>query len=247
MRLLTLFLFLLIPALSPAQKIRFVARKCVIPKEDQKQIQIMAEHEFAFFREVFGNTKSPAIRITIYGDFDEFMKTQRSYPRYSRSSSGYFSPARREIAVYKQAGYLQTCYHEMSHAIYHMHCNSIPTWINEGLATYFEYASVDSLGKVHRNGSPYQKRRMKSVVAGRHFSVSRLVDLSHKKFHKYREGKHYSESWGIVYFLITKHPEDFYDLMRGLGNSKKSSDVLDGIYSGGIPKLNSDLVRYYSQ
>lgn len=241
----TLCLFLFISFFASAQKIRFVARKCVIPKEDQAQIRQMAEHEVAFFKNVFGNKKIPTLRIVVYGDYKEFMNTQKSSPRYARSPAGYFSPARKEICVFKQAGYLQTCFHEMSHAVYHVHCRSISTWINEGLATYFENSKIDSTGKIITYAPKGRKAWMRSYVDEKKFTINPLVNFTYKKFHKRKRHRHYTTSWGIVYYLANRHPEDLYDIMRGLEASKDNAGTIDGIYTGGIAKLNKDLVEYY--
>jgi hypothetical protein len=236
-----LFLFLLLHGgTAYAQKIRYTTQSCALSAPEKRKIEAVAHYEKDFFEAVFGAKKLAPIYISICG-------TRKIYKRKDppRGSAGFYSPRKKSIAVLYTTDFMSTCYHECSHALFHAFAKQRPTWLDEGIATYFEQAAVDSAGTVTILSSRSRFAEMKQIVTEKHFSIVPLTGYSHKRFHRWREHRHYTLSWGIVYFLMRQHRETFGTIVYRIGTGTPSLKAINDEYDGGVPQLEKDLVAFY--
>lgn len=239
-----IFLFLSAGQLE-AQKIQYDLRQCTLTTDDKWKIQKVAEYETAFFADVFGPRRKQTIRIRIYGEEKKFRLGQRQAVGRVISETGVYSPLKRLVVVHKWSRYLATCYHECVHAIYHHHSNVRPTWIDEGMAEYFKMAEIDSLGNITIKEHAFRKQQMKKFVSDSSFSICRTLRASHRKFHSRKETRYYTISWGIVYFLRTRHDDIFKLILYNVSAGIKSEKAIEDHYVGGMVQLEKDLVEFY--
>ncbi|MDR0338624.1 MAG: hypothetical protein LBI18_16250 [Planctomycetaceae bacterium] len=89
--------------------------------------------------------------------------------------------------------------HEMTHAIIHTSIATVPIWLDEGLAKYFEVPIKDRAEK-----NPYMKQIRWNTKFGAVPSLNRLERLEHIGQMGDRE---YRDSWAWVHFLIHHSPQ----------------------------------------
>jgi hypothetical protein len=89
--------------------------------------------------------------------------------------------------------------HEMTHAIIHTSITTVPIWLDEGLAKYFEVPIKDRAEK-----NPYMKQIRWNIKFGAVPSLNRLEKLEHIGQMGDRE---YRDSWAWVHFLIHHSPQ----------------------------------------
>ncbi|MDR1963018.1 MAG: hypothetical protein LBQ50_04510 [Planctomycetaceae bacterium] len=89
--------------------------------------------------------------------------------------------------------------HEMTHAIIHASILTVPIWLDEGLAKYFEVPIKDRAEK-----NPYMKQIRWNTKFGAVPSLNRLEKLEHIGQMGDRE---YRDSWAWVHFLIHHSPQ----------------------------------------
>ncbi|MDR3197924.1 MAG: hypothetical protein LBU34_08670 [Planctomycetaceae bacterium] len=89
--------------------------------------------------------------------------------------------------------------HEMTHAIIHTSIESVPIWLDEGLAKYFEVSIRDRAEK-----NPYMKQIRWNTKFGAVPSLHRLEKLEHIGQMGDRE---YRDSWAWVHFFIHYSPQ----------------------------------------
>ncbi|MDR2115398.1 MAG: DUF1570 domain-containing protein, partial [Planctomycetaceae bacterium] len=89
--------------------------------------------------------------------------------------------------------------HEMTHAIIHTSIATVPIWLDEGLAKYFEVPIKDRAEK-----NPYMKQIRWNTKFGAVPSIHRLEKLEHIGQMGDRE---YRDSWAWVHFLIHYSPQ----------------------------------------
>jgi hypothetical protein len=89
--------------------------------------------------------------------------------------------------------------HEMTHAIIHASIATVPIWLDEGLAKYFEVPIKDRAEK-----NPYMKQIRWNTRFGAVPSLTRLEKLEHIGQMGSRE---YRDSWAWVHFLIHHSPQ----------------------------------------
>lgn len=240
MRRIVLILLLLIDVALSAQKIRYVCQGCTLSIQDRTQIEIVAHFESEFFEDVFGPKKLRTVQISLCGD-------RKLYRRKNspRGSVGFYSPGSKTVTVLHTTDYLSTCFHETTHALFDAYAKHRPIWINEGLATYFGYAKVDTSGNVRITAPASEKDKMRSIVQRPNFSIHYLMNISYRRFHKWRENRNYTLSWGIVYYLITQHRDVFTLILYRVGTGTDSIKAINDEYSGGIDQLEKDLALFY--
>jgi hypothetical protein len=78
---------------------------------------------------------------------------------------GYYSLRRDEIVVGDRPDYLPVLLHEMSHFILHCVFDEVPSWLDEGLAEYFETSAAGPHGLVVLD-NPAHRRQLGRWLAG---------------------------------------------------------------------------------
>jgi hypothetical protein len=220
---------------------------CKVTKAEKASIEKMARYELAFYSEIFTIKKIPTIQVSVYGDFEKYYKKMCDIAPSIRSRTrfGFYSPSRKTVYVYKDSSFVKTCYHEINHFIFATQLSSIPTWINEGLSVYFEYAQIDTAGNITIKPWAYGKSRMKVLIKKGRYNFEWLAKATHKKFHRRRDLDHYVESWALVYFLMNKDKKYVPEIIKELKAGRKSIEAVNEVYKGGMEQLVKDVVAYY--
>jgi len=246
LRTLLLFILLFIFAGLSAQRIQYDCRGCTLSADDKQKFRVMAEYERDYFSDVFGVQRMQTIRIRMYGDEQKFRNAQRKLVGKIISETGVYAPVPKLVLIYKWPRYLATTYHEMSHAIFHQHARWRPDWLDEGIAEYFKPAVIDSLENVTIGPHIFRLQEMRKYTTdSTSFSILPTIRASHRKFHARKETRHYTISWGVVYYLRTFHDDIFSTILYKVGTGNGSEKTLEAEYPGGIKQLEKDMVRYY--
>lgn len=232
--------FLIIGNILYAQKIRYNTQACSLSVEDKSKIQAVAEFEAAYFTEVFGAKKRPTVYVNVYGE-------RRLYNRKNppNGSQGFYRSGSKAVYVLYSSAYLYTCYHELSHATFDAFARNKPTWLDEGIATYFESSRVDSTGRVEIFIPKSRKADMQKMAQSGNLNMSTLLNKSYKRFHLWRENRNYTMSWGIVNYFMAKHREMFGTILYRIGTSTDSVKAINDEYPGGVAQLEKDIVGFY--
>ena len=125
--------------------------------------------------------------------------------------------------------------HEMTHAIIHASIHSVPIWLDEGLAKYFEQKPED---RAFRN--PYLSKIRLAARFGVVPSLERLENLEHIGEMDVRE---YRESWAWVHYLIHGSPQTHQLLAGYLQMLAQRPNTPPGKSSRPLPKLSPYLRR----
>ena len=137
--------------------------------------------------------------VTVYLFADE-----KSYRRYMHATwpnlpprRAYFVGTSRELAVYSYRGpkVEEDLRHEFTHGLLHASLNTVPLWLDEGLAEYFEVRGGRT-GAPHREHLAHLQR---ARAEGWNPSLQKLEELADFKTMTQR---HYAESWGWVHFML---------------------------------------------
>ena len=223
-----------------AQKIRYNTQACTLTVTDKFKIQSVLNFESDYFKEVFGPKKHATVYINVYGDRKLYKKKDPP-----PGSQGFYRSGGKAVHVLYSSQYLHTCFHESSHAMFDVYAKNHPTWIDEGIAEYFEYSSVDTLGNVRVLESRYRKSEMKQAVKDGQLNISHLFGFSYLRFHVWREDHNYTLSWGVVNFMMKTHKKEFGTILYRIGTGVDSKKAIDDEYPGGVTQLEKDMVQHY--
>ncbi len=179
---------------------------------------VFAQYEDRF-REF--HTRSPA-QMPLY-----LLRTEEQYQRFMTSQDiaathtggmFFFSPASQGLATWVQGRSRSQTFQVLQHEGFHQFAfnhlgRDLPTWINEGLAQYFEDAIIvgDKMttGLANARRVEQVKHALEAQTA---IDFSRLVGLSADQWADKLHGDPdeaalmYAQSWSVVFFLI--HGED---------------------------------------
>lgn len=129
---------------------------------------------------------------------------EKSYRRYMHATwpnlpprRAYFVGTSRELAIYSfhSKRVREDLRHEFTHGLLHASLNSMPLWLDEGLAEYFEVGGK-SVGTPHKTHVQYLQS---ARAEGWNPSLYQLEQLS--DFRKMTQ-RDYAEAWGWVHFML---------------------------------------------
>ncbi len=134
------------------------------------------------------------------------------------SRRAYFVGTKSELAVYTYWGerIQEDLRHEYTHGILHSSLASVPLWLDEGLAEYFEVAGPSPGGM---NGD-YPHQLAVAVANGWRPDIDRLEQV--EEFSQLRR-LDYQESWAWVHYLLHASPDTRQELLAYLGDLRNST------------------------
>jgi hypothetical protein len=157
--------------------------------------------------------------------------TESGYRRYMRTTwpnlpnrRAYFIGTSRELAVYSFHGprMQEDLRHELTHGILHATLKTVPLWLDEGLAEYFEVSGTET-GAPHPEHVRSLRRSMQKDWAP---SIARLEDIV--DFQEF-DREDYAESWGWVHYMLhgdTQHKQVLVDYLSELRDAETANSIL---------------------
>ena len=181
-----------------------------LPNALRDRIAVSVRKIFTIYQQSLGvshNTEKE-FRIVIYGSEAAYLAYQRQVAPLLTESSAFYNGQNNQITTWgmREDALLQVIIHECSHAIFGGQKRWIPTWLNEGLAEYFEPMRVFGLG-AEVPAQSYWLRTLRQ--AGYHRAASpnltRYLNAAHQDWYTANNGDStlsYATSWSLVYFLM---------------------------------------------
>ena len=159
-----------------------------------------------YYREAYlgkrGKGGTARCQIEVYKDHDEFIEHTGN-----TDALGFFVPGQNLVAAFDprpEGGtfrdLFETLSHEVSHQFTHMVCRgTIPSWLNEGLATYFESAVIRPNGRVDTNlVNAGRLRNLKEALSDDYPTLDEVVRYFAPGSYP---ADYYCVGWGLTYFF----------------------------------------------
>lgn len=208
------------------------------------------------YRETFGFSYHDdfKVKITIFGNKDEFLKYQKERIDKIISDTGYYDSKHRETVVLNEKNTKKTedakkmvgvIFHEANHLILRYHIPWVPTWVNEGLSEYFEGLNVFGENRrvyLQKNRSYWCKRWVKE---GFPIELDEYIGLSYDEWMRFRKrdpNAAYTVGYSLVYFMMSRSntekvlKELLWEFKRH-GKKADSVQIINDFYSGGFQKF----------
>lgn len=171
-----------------------------------KDVSLSLEQQFADFLKRFNIRKPPKapLPVKIFAEKSEFQKYGK---KASERAAGYFDPNVPEIVLFwsdDPEDVLSTLYHEVTHYFLSLYAPraDIPTWMDEGMAVYFETAKF-AKGRLETGQIPYGRlmHLQRALKEGKNHPLRQLL-----RMREYSEEGYnllaYAEGWSLVYFFV---------------------------------------------
>ncbi|NRA40247.1 MAG: DUF1570 domain-containing protein, partial [Planctomycetes bacterium] len=195
-----------------------------------------------FYRVYEPDTLIPyKMEIHIFNTFQDFSKSAASLQSpISFGVGGFFHPSLLCICAYEKSTEVNSEFtpskvlgHELSHQFLHLSCNGtrhVPTWINEGLAVYFETFDFKA-GKYIGKAPKGRIRQLATVYAQRKDVVWDMDDyLGH---FGHIPALNYAEVYAMTHFWIFGDPKGkkrFREYWKALKAGENGTDAFERIF-----------------
>ncbi len=153
----------------------------------------------------------------------------------------YFVGTPKELAVYTFWGdrIQEDLRHEFTHGLLHASLKTVPLWLDEGLAEYFEVAG-DTPGQINRE---HASRLTAALDNGWKPDMKRLEQLEKVS---QMQRVDYQEAWAWVHFMLNNNPDARVTLLDYLAELKtdEKPEVLSARLPRDIPGVDERFLNY---
>lgn len=182
-----------------------------------------------------------SVAVYIFEDETEYRQfLEASFPGLPPRRA-YFIGTPQELAVYTFWGerIQEDLRHEFTHGLLHASLKTVPLWLDEGLAEYFEVPGKEA-GGVHRE---YAARLAQGVGNGWRPDLPRLERLETVS---HMQRADYQESWAWVHFLLHGSDDGRGTLLAYLDELRRDGQPapLSERIRDAIPDADGRLVNY---
>jgi hypothetical protein len=187
------------------------------------------------------------LNLRLFDDRDRFRLYKEKVAPGLGVVGGFYTARLNEAGVYtgnNDARMYSVTRHEAVHAIVNGAFGRIPTWLNEGLAEYFERLSFENgMSRIVRSS----KGHLSILSKGRLPSLTSFFSIpNHKWYDEPKKSEHYALAWSLVYFLMsTQESRRFLSYMLdylAFNYCQPFSDInyIEKNYTGGLQGLEQN-------
>lgn len=184
------------------------------------------------------------VKVYLFSDEASYRYYMQATWRDLPPRRAYFVGTSRELAVYSFVSphVLEDLRHEFTHGILHASLQSVPLWLDEGIAEYFE---VDA-GVAERVSETHLQELSTALAEGWSPGLYRLELISDFRDLTQRD---YAESWAWVHFMLNSTPEAkevLLSYVQGLKTTKTPWRLQERLERA-VPSYSDDLRRHVEQ
>ena len=199
-------------------------------------------------------TKHTSIKVKIFGQQSDFLAYQKGVFDTHVSTTGFYYKKTNEAAVWKNRdvkSMLQVISHEAFHGILWTNYEKMPTWLNEGLAEYFEQIEVYGTTAVIKPSKGWERMMQRASLAKAIPDLRDFLDYDHKQWWKLngRQGFSYAIGWSLCFYLMSNDEGRalLVEIFKARQVDKEASisGVVDRHYEGGVERLEENLNKWF--
>lgn len=256
------------PVVYEAQSKNFIVRTDTSQKLADESAQRLEEAQ-SIYKELLGLTpreaggKQLCLIFESVSDFHEY--TKNTSRRYKHNFAGLYSHQYRSLLFYTPGASVdayyrlrEVLYHEGFHAYADTVLNSIPVWLNEGLA---QVSEEEVLKRVEENNADLHSRLLSeelkavktalaSIKRGHAPTIAEIMDMGYGEFHNRNEHAHYAFARLLCQFMLRKEDgnkfkealHSFFKRLQGGDHEslarQKSFGAMD------FEALNAEFIKY---
>jgi len=230
-------------------------RENVLSKKERQLLENMIDYELTFFNKLSPSEKmtSSDVKMTIFQNYSAYILYQKQVMgAILYRSLAFYSPENKEVVVCKKKEddhFMEACYHELSHFFMHSRIASPPSWIDEGLATYFGNCKVSSK-EVKPQQNEYFTGRLKTMIEMKDINLQDFITWKTAKFNQAsstQDGYGYAIAHCMISYLSQKNENLTINIIQAIMQNKSSEEAFDTCYTGGFSQFEKDFIACYSK
>lgn len=150
---------------------------------------------------------SGEFRIMIYGSEADFRAYQQQVAPVLENAAGFYNSASNQITTWSipnERALINLIVHECSHAISASNAHAIPSWLNEGLAEYFENLQVHGLSADIPLDQHWLKTLRARGISEQPGHLEATIRAPYKQWYAANgpDNLSYATSWSLVWYLM---------------------------------------------
>lgn len=245
------------PTLLESGRCRFKLYGYEMAKPVERAIVFGIERVFETYQNTFGFDlpEDLPVNITIFADQPAFMAYQKHKTGLSITKTGYYDPRYKETVVWQNKDaktMLSIIFHESSHVMLGDQIPFVPSWLNEGLAVYFEGMNVIGSNKRIYLEKVRQQLCLYWLKKGFPIPLPEYLAMTRKEWLDFRakdSDAAYTIGYSLIYYMMAT-PKNQAILKELLQDFKKqgyradSIAVINKFYPGQIARLEENWIRW---
>lgn len=223
-----------------------------LPLALQQKMEVHVRKIFTVYRQALNieYQQNNEFRIVIYGNEADFRSYQRRVAPILENAAGFYSSANNQITTWalpNERVLLNLIVHECSHAISASGGHQVATWLNEGLASYFEGIRVAGLSAevpLPRHWPALLRRHRFDQRSG---ALAALIRAPHPQWYAANgpDNLSYIASASLVWFLLNSDAgRDLLSQLLQQPSDDNGAGLIDQRWPGGLIGLESDWQRW---
>lgn len=172
------------------------------------EVSTLLEQSFRIYqtrlRRLPGDDDRKRFRVFLFSGqagFASYSEDIQLFARAPKIVAGLYIPTLKQLLIWNlpdRDAMLRTIRHEGLHQYLDILSHDVPTWLNEGLAEYFETAGI--VGGHVSDGAPL-RAHLVALRSGEWTPLDELVGMGPGQFYA-RPGMHYAEGWATAHYLM---------------------------------------------
>lgn len=241
-----------------ALALEIVDEQFSLTPENMARIEALMPQILHIYKNLFGLDlrKQVEVKLSLLKDkrtFDLWL-SQHSGEQAPLNISGVYLPKTREVAIWDNGDETQmvgTILHESSHVIMAQLSPWAPSWLQEGLAEYFENIRFQDDFLMVEAGSHAQNNVRQWLNEGSLISLRKYLSIPNSQW---RERAHsddpvpYTIAWATTYFMLssTTGKSVLRRILQDLEKSQRWPTVndVDSRYPGGIIRMDFEFYKW---
>ncbi len=252
------------PTVAPMQAIELTieATEFTLSDDGMAQIRQLIPQIFYLYRSLFGldMRRTAQVKLHLLRDkpsFDAWMNA-RTGRQESLPYVGVYMNKSREVAVWQfsedEQEVLDTILHESSHVIMAQLSPRAPSWLQEGMAEYFENVRAEGEQVVVHPATYHLNRLDTWREKGELITLRSYLSLPEQQWRGMAHDSNpipYTVAWATAYFMLSNDTGKRV-LRRVLQDLEKSqrwptADDIDQAYPGGLSRMDFEFFKWLQQ
>ncbi|TZF82739.1 DUF1570 domain-containing protein [Pedobacter sp. BS3] len=230
-----------------AQQINFVEVGFKLSAKERQTLNRLIDYEIKVYNGMFNTWKNDSLPITIniYFKYKDFNQVRKTIGNYVPSDLGFYQPFTKQSYVFAGNNFMQTVIHEASHCLLHNNLLTVPHWMNEGIAEFFETLTIDG-NQIYIVPQSGRIRYIKEQVRAGKIDLQRFFTndqalWSDKKNFDYL----YSTSYSIIHYIIKSNPDAMNKIISLMREKRYRADFAIASTFGGMDRFEQSYKFFY--
>ncbi len=221
----------------------------------KSQLEVSLRNVYLIMSHLIGKDRLrlSTVNLRIYGTERHYHAfRQTADPLMNENIAGFYLGDQKLAVTYNHHDSKQTVsisLHESFHVLAHELFVNTPTWLNEGLAEYFETMTVmDKVATIHPQ--EHWGRLVRQELTSKRMSLRKLINMAPNEFYGPNQSPNYASAWSLVsHLMATKKGRQFLaNYMQYMFDNYcqplPTLQLIEHFYPGGFRSLETEWYQW---